>query len=313
MTAARPAPARAGAGTLYILLAAAGFSAVSTLTSIALAQRVSLASVLLWRYALAAAVMAAFIARRRYPRLPPSDAALWIVVGGGGEALLVGLALSSLPYIDVATLAFLFYTYPSWVTLVQAVRGAEALSTRRLVALVLSFAGVVVIAGRPLGGRAAWQGIVLALGAAAVYGAYIPAVQRMQKTFSVAVTTAHAKLGAAACFLVVGLGQHSLAASLPRTAWLAILALTVFSTVLPGVFFLMGLVRLGPVRAAIVSTVEPFLTAVLGAAVLRQRITAGMLLGGCLIAAAVLILRARREGGGGAGTGWNEEVHNRQS
>ena len=50
---------------------------------------------------------------------------------GGGQALLVGLALSSIAYIPVATLAFLFYTYPAWVTLVQAVRGAERTTSER--------------------------------------------------------------------------------------------------------------------------------------------------------------------------------------
>ncbi len=295
VTSARSAPVRLGSGTFYTLLAAAGFSAVSTLTSIALAERVSLASVLMWRYTLGAAVRVAFVAVRRYPRLPRRDAAAWLVVGGGGQALLVGLALSSLRFIDVATLAFLFYTYPSWVTLVQRVCGAENLSARRLSALALSFGGVIVIVGRPHGETVAWQGVALALAAAAVYGVYIPTMQRIQKTFSVAVTTAYAKIGSAACFLVLALAQHSLVAAMTQTAWLAILALTLFSTVLPGVFFLMGLMRLGPVRTAIVSTVEPFLTAVLGAVVLGQSVTAGILLGGGMIVAAVVLLQTRRE------------------
>jgi drug/metabolite transporter (DMT)-like permease len=282
------------AGTFYTLLAAAGYAAVSTLTSIALAERVSLASVLLWRYALAAAVLVTFVALRGYPHLPPSEAVAWLVVGGGGQALLVGLALSSLRFIDVATLAFLFYTYPAWVTVVQALRRAERFSARRLVALVLSFGGVVVIAGRPGSGALAWQGIVLALSAAMVYGGYIPTVQRMQKTHSVAVTSAHAKIGSAVCFLLLAAGQGSFAVSMTETAWLAILTLTLFSTVLPGVFFLMGLVRLGAVRTAIVSTVEPFLTALLGAVVLRQALAAGVLLGGAMIVAAVVILQVRR-------------------
>jgi drug/metabolite transporter (DMT)-like permease len=57
----------------------------------------------------------------------------------------------------------------------------------------------------------------------------------------------------------------------------------------------MGLMRLGAVKTAIVSTVEPFLTAVLGAIVLRQAITASTLLGGAMIVAAVVILQFRRE------------------
>ncbi len=287
---------RLAAGTFYTFLAAAGFSAVSTLTSIALAERVPLASVLLWRYVLGAVVIVSFVAIRGYPRLPARDAVLWLVVGGGGQALLVGLALSSLRFIDVATLAFLFYTYPAWVTVVQAVRGAERISARRLVALALSFAGVVVIAGRPGTGHVAWQGLALALGAALVYGAYIPAVRHMQKSYSVAVTTAYATVGSALCYFVLAEAQHSFTAVMTRSAWLAILALMLFSTLLPSVFFLLGLLRLGPVRAAIVSTIEPFLTAVLGLVVLTQPLRPGIVAGGVMIVAAVVIQHgARRE------------------
>jgi drug/metabolite transporter (DMT)-like permease len=284
-----------GAGTVYTLLAAAGFSAVSTLTSIALAQGLPLSAVLWWRYALGAAVMVAVLLLGRYRQLPRSDAAAWLVLGGGGQALLVGLALSSLKYIDVATLAFLFYTYPAWVTVVQTLRRAERPSVARLVALLLSFGGVVLISGRPGTGAVAWQGVTLALAAALVYGGYIPLMQRIQKSHSVLVTSTYAKIGSAVCFLVLAGGPPALTLALSRTAWLAILALTVFSTVLPGIFFLMGLMRLGPVRTAIVSTVEPFLTAALGLVVLHQPVTLALLLGGAMIVAAVITLQMPRE------------------
>ena len=63
---------------------------------------------------------------------------------------------------------------------------------------------------------------------------------------------------------------------------------------LPSVFFMMGLMRLGPVRTAIVSTVEPFLTALLGAVVLSQGLPGKTMLGGLLIASAVVVLHAAR-------------------
>lgn len=284
-----------GSGTFYTLLAAAGFSAVSTLTSIALAQGMALSAVLWWRYALGAMVMVAVLGLGRFPLLPRSDALAWLVLGGGGQALLVGLALSSLRFIDVATLAFLFYTYPAWVTAVQAARRAERLSGARVAALALSFGGVVLISGRPGLGAAAWQGVALALAAALVYGGYIPLMQRIQKSHSVLVTSTYGKIGSAVCFLILAGGPAGLTLALSRTAWLAILALTIFSTVLPGIFFLTGLMRLGPVRTAIVSTVEPFLTAALGLVVLHQPVTAAMLVGGGMIVAAVIILQLPRE------------------
>ena len=292
-------PGEAGAGTLYTLLAACGFAAVSTLTVIATGQGVSLPVVLLWRYTLGAVVMVSFVSLRAYPRMPWRESMRFIVLGGGGQALLVGMALSSLQYgITPAILAFLFYTYPAWVTVVQTARRAEALTPRRALAVALSFGGIAVIYGTPFGGAGApleRTGFALAIGAAIIYGMYIPLMQWMQKSHPVAVTSAYGKIGSAVCFLLLALGDRSITATMSSTAWMAIVALTLFSTVMPSVFFLMGLMRLGAVRTAIVSTVEPFLTAVLGAIVLRQAITANILAGGAMIVTAVVILQFRRE------------------
>jgi drug/metabolite transporter (DMT)-like permease len=293
-------PGETGAGTVYTLLAALGFGAVSTFTLIAVHQGVSLPVVLMWRYVIGAVVMVTFVSTQGYPRMHWRESMMFIVLGGGGQALLVGMALSSTKYITAAMLAFLFYTYPAWVTLVQTIRGAEPVTARRLGALALSFGGIVVIAGAPLAGGASmaslpWNGIALALGAAMIYGMYIPLMQWMQKKHPVAVTSAYGKIGSAFCFLVLALSDQTLTARMSGTAWMAIIALTLFSTVMPSVFFLMGLMRLGAVRTAIVSTVEPFLTTVLGALVLSQAITANTLVGGAMIVAAVVLLQFRRE------------------
>lgn len=286
------------AGTTFTLLAALGFAAVSTLTSVAIAHGTSLPNVLAWRYVLASVVLTGFVGARSYPRMPSRELLTFIVVGGGGQALFVGLALSSIKYISVATLAFLFYTYPAWVTVVQAARGAEPLTLRRALALAFSFAGTVLVAGVPTApGRNAgyWTGVGLALAAAMIYGGYIPTMLHLQKTHSVAVTSALAKIGSAVCFLLWSVGDRSFDFRLAAPAWTAIIALALVSTVLPSVFFLSGLIRLGPVRTAIVSTVEPFLTAIIGALVLAQAMNPRAFAGGAMIVAAVVLLQFRRE------------------
>jgi drug/metabolite transporter (DMT)-like permease len=83
----------------------------------------------------------------------------------------------------------------------------------------------------------------------------------------------------------------TLTARMPPAVWGAAATLAFACTLLAFVAFLAGLAVLGPVRAAIVSTVEPFWTAVLGAAVLAQPLTPPMLAGGALIAGAVLLLQ----------------------
>jgi drug/metabolite transporter (DMT)-like permease len=272
---------RLGAGTAYTLLAASGFAAVSILTSLVTRTGLTLSTVLAWRYTLSAVVLVTWVGAHTYPRRMRANEALrWMAVGGGGQALLVYLALSSLAYISAATLAFLFYTYPAWVAVVQTLRGAERLDARRGAALLLSFVGTALMVGTLTTRGSEWRGFALALGAAMLYGAFIPAMQWMQKDWPVAVTSAYSKIGAAFCFLVLSASDRSFQFALSPTAWSAIVALTLWSTVLPSVFFMMGLLRLGPVRTAIVSTVEPFLTAVLGAVVLGQPLTPRTLGGG---------------------------------
>ena len=282
-------------GTLFTLLAALGFAAVSILTSLATAAGLTLATVLAWRYVLSAVLLTTWVGTHDYKRIPPWEMLRFIIVGGGGQALLVYLALSSLAYIPVATLAFLFYTYPAWVALVQAVRGAEALDARRVAALTLSFIGIGIMVGMPDAETIDWRGIALALSAAMIYGAYIPIMRALQKDHPVAPPSAYSKIGAALVFLILSVSDQSFTWRMDGEIWLVILALTVFSTVLPSVFFLMGLIRLGPVRTAIVSTVEPFLTAMLGVIVLRQRLTVPTLVGGALIVGAVVLLQFRRD------------------
>lgn len=282
-------------GTFFTLLAATGFAAVSILTSLATATGLSLAALLAWRYVLAAVVLTGYVGANSYKRIPPREMLLFITIGGFGQALLVYLALSSLAYIPVATLAFLFYSYPAWVALVQAVRGAERLDRRRVAALALSFAGIVTMVGLPGAETVDRRGVMLAIAAAMVYGAYIPAMRVLQRDHPVAPTSAYSKIGAALAFLVMSVGDRSFTWQLEPTTWAIVMALVIFSTVLPSVFFLMGLIRLGPVRTAIVSTVEPFLTALLGVAVLGQALTLPTLGGGALIIAAVVLLQFKRD------------------
>lgn len=288
-----------GAGTFYTLLAAAGFAAVSIFTSLATATGLSLATVLAWRYTLSAVALVAWVGARDYKRIRPNEMLRLVALGGGGQALLVFVALSALKYIPAATLAFLFYTYPAWVALVQGLRGAERLDARRALALALSFAGIGVMVGLPAANPGAgaldWRGVALALGAAAIYGAYIPMMRWLAKDHPVAPVSAYGKIGSALAFLVLAVADQSFTYQMEPRSWLVIAALALFSTVLPGVFFLMGLVRLGPVRTAIVSTVEPFLTALLGVVVLSQALTLPTVLGGVLIIGAVLLLQFRRD------------------
>lgn len=211
--------------------------------------------------------------------------------GGAAQAAIAFLSLSALAWIPPATLAFLFYTYPAWVTLFAALRGSEPLDARKLAALALSSIGLAIIVGNPLAGALDLRGVALAVGAALLYAALIPWLGKVQAGIPPAVSSAWIALGAMT-FLVAGMiiqRAPLVPAGLAPYGWA--FAMAVIPTTLAFITFLAGLARLGPVRTAIVSTVEPFWTALLAALVLAQPVPLRTWAGGALIVAAVVLLQ----------------------
>ncbi|MFL5578448.1 MAG: EamA family transporter [Gemmatimonadaceae bacterium] len=103
---------------------------------------------------------------------------------------------------------------------------------------------------------------------------------------------------AACCFgsvvILTALAERAGATLTTLLFWRYVLGgVALASTALAFVAFLRGLAVLGPVRTAIVSTVEPFWTTLLAVAVLGQLFRPATLVGGAMIAAAVLILQRR--------------------
>lgn len=284
--------------TLLVALSGACFGANSILTVLATRAGVPLFAVLFWRYALAAPMLAAVAVLSGPGRfaIPRGRLLPLLFLGGGGQALVIFLALFSLNFISAATLGFLFYTYPAWVAVFAALRGTERLDGRRIVALLLSLAGIVLMVGAPGAGALRPAGVALALGAAIAYALFIPLIGRLQSGLDPAAASTWVVLAAAAIFAVLGGATGNFRLALPLAGWLAVAALALISITLGFVAFLRGLAVLGPVRTAIVSTVEPFCIAVLGLLVLGQPLTPVVLAGGVLIAVAVVLLQ---RGGGG--------------
>ena len=287
---------RATTASLLVAFAASCFGSISILTVVATREGTSLSTLLFWRYGLAAAILLPIAWRTRARSATPpggTHAVRHVLVAGAGQAAVAFLSLSSLRWISAATLGFLFYTFPAWVALFAALRGTERVDGRRLLALALSLGGIALIVGAPSTGGTAtvWPGVLLALAGALLYALYIPYLGGLQRDTTPELATLYVTAGAAAMFAVGALADGTLTAQLAPAAWMAALLLALVCTVIAFQAFLRGLHGLGPVRTAIVSTVEPFWTAVLGAVVLRQPLTPVMLAGGALIAGAVLLLQ----------------------
>jgi drug/metabolite transporter (DMT)-like permease len=168
----------------------------------------------------------------------------------------------------------------------------EPLSGRRVLALGLSLAGIAVMVGLPGTGRAsiAAPGVLLALAGALLYALYIPMIDRLGRELSPALTAAFATSGAAVILAAAAATTGDVTLRQPAIVWLMIVLLAVVCTVIAFIAFLRGLAGIGPVRTAIVSTVEPFWGALLASVVLAQPLSPRTLTGGVLVAAGVVVL-----------------------
>jgi drug/metabolite transporter (DMT)-like permease len=281
-----------GRATALVAFSACCFGTIAILVSVSTRAGARLVEVLWWRYLLAAVLLTFVAGGPGVVRRTGRRSLAVMALAGGGQAVVAGLSLSALRFIPTATMAFLFYTYPTWVTVIAAVRGQEPLTGRRLLSLALSLGGIVAMVGLPGIGTSsdATPGVLLALAGALVYALYIPMLGRFSTQLGSALASTFTAVGAAVILAAATFATGGFAVRLAPLVWLSIVIMAVVCTVIAFMCFLRGLETLGPVRTAIVSTVEPFWGALLASLVLAQPLTVRTLTGGALVAAAVIIL-----------------------
>ena len=275
--------------TLLIVISALSFGSISILTVLTTRAGTPLLTAMAWRYVLAAIVLGAGLRAASIGSVPRRRVVQLMLMGGCGQALITYLSLHALEYIPVGPLAFLFYTYPAWVALIGAVRRTEPLTPVRILALFLALAGLTIMVGAPTG-KLNPVGVALALASALLYSAYLPTLGQIQLGVPAFLATFLLISGAAIAFALSALVAGELFLPRSTVVWANILLLTFVSTVVAFWSLIKGLSVLGPVRTAIIATVEPFFTAVLGVLVLGNQLTTSTLIGGVLIATAVLVI-----------------------
>jgi drug/metabolite transporter (DMT)-like permease len=281
-------------GTLLALLSAASFGVMPVLTKVVYDDGAGLAGVLSVRFSLAALVLLG-LARLRGEGLPRGRQLVALLLLGG-----VGYVVESLCYfaalsrISAGLTALLLYLYPALVVLLTAAVTRVRPRRTATVCVVVATMGTLLTIGPVSGGQ--WTGVLLGLGSALAYSGYI--VVSSQQVLGVGpFATAGVVMAGAA--VVYDLGAVATHARLPSSsaAWLALLGVTFFGTIVAVSAFFAALERLGPADTAVISTFEPVVSVVVAAAVLGEKLSVVQLLGGALVLGAVVALaRSGRPG-----------------
>jgi drug/metabolite transporter (DMT)-like permease len=281
-------------GVLLILLSATGFGLMPVFALFAYKSGISVPTLLFIRFGLAALLLLTYVfVKFKGIRLTVKDIVYLLILGGVCYTLQSSFYFSSVRYISPSLTALLLYTYPVIVAVLSFFLEREKITLRMAVSMAVSFAGLLLTLGASIG-KVNMTGVVLALAAAVVYSVYIVIGNRVVKKLPSLVTTAFVSLFAALGLFGYGVAAGQLNFGFDKSAWLPIIGLILFCTILAILTFFKGLELLGPMKASILSTLEPVFAALFSAIFLFDRLTFPQLMGGVLVlAGAVLIIQAQ--------------------
>ncbi len=218
---------------------------------------------------------------------------------------LVGVACNyacyfyALRWTTVATAVLLLYTYPALVTLFSALFLGERLTGSKVVAVLLTFVGCVLVVQAYDLGALQWsqRGVLFGLGAGASAAAYSLLGKRALRRYP-SWTVACYAFGFGALFLAMFLAgvrspQALVPAGYPAAAWAGILILAWFPTLLAYALFVASMTHIEASQASITATLEPVVAAALAYWFLGEGLAWPQWVGAVLVLGGVLGLHLR--------------------
>jgi drug/metabolite transporter (DMT)-like permease len=214
---------------------------------------------------------------------------------------IVGMALSNYTYyltltlIPVATAVLLIYTAPLLVLAAGVAIFGERLRPRDVVAATITLAGaaLVVRAYAPAALRVNAAGLALGVFNAVAFAFYSLWAKTMPPGLSPWTVLAYSLASAALVWLPFAPPWTLLFEAHPPLVWVGIGVVVLFGTLLPFALYLAGLARISAAHAAVTSTVEPVVAAIVAYLVLDERLAWPQLAGGALVLAGIALLHVR--------------------
>ena len=277
-------------GALLCFGAGLAFAIQPVLGQLALDEGAAIAPLLGWRYALAALVLLV-VARRRLVALPWRVAGASFALGVSLSAAASALFYAALGRTSAPLATVLHYAYLLAVLGVAALLGRERLGPRRGAALAAVLVGVALVGGGA--GTPDPVGIVLALGAALAYAAYILVSDRLLRGVDPVGFAALLVAGAATAFLAFGSVRGELAPVGGGIGVVAVVVGALVGTVFAMTAFLAGMRLVGPGTASLLVTIEAPAGLLLAALALGERLAPAQLAGAAVVVGAIVLLQVR--------------------
>ncbi|SNR54266.1 DMT family transporter [Halorubrum vacuolatum] len=280
-------------GIVFVLVSAVGFGTLGIFGIYAQRVGLSIPTVLTYRFLVGAAIVWIVLAASdRFRPLRGRTLGVAFALGAFGYATMSGLYFLGLEFMTAGMVAIVLYTYPAFVVVLAAVVLGERLTRRIVVALALAIGGIVLVVGADPAG-ASVTGVLIVLGAASAYAAYIITSRTVLRTVDPLVLTAYVLPAGGLTFVFISVLTGGVVVPTTLDAWAVLIGVATVATAVPVLLFFAGIERIGASRAGIASTIEPVVTVALGAILFAEPVTGVTVAGGVCILLAVVLLNRR--------------------
>ena len=185
-----------------------------------------------------------------------------------------------------------------WVMVLAIIFLKEKFTIQKIIALVLAFAGCVLVSG--FGGRVTVIGILVGLGSGLGYGLYSIFGTFALKKYTPYTVTCYTFLIAGAGSVIVSNPADLLAKISAVDNKLSlfgfVLLTSVVTAVIPFLLYTLGLNRTTAGKAAVLATVEPAAATLFGFFVMNETVGPVAVCGILLVFAAIIVLSVRKNG-----------------
>lgn len=304
MTAVPAAPHRSWVAPLLAVAGVLGFSFKAILIKLAYAWHpIDAVTLLALRMIYSApffVAMAIWAGRRPDAKpLARTDMRALAWLGFIGYYLASLLDFVGLEYITAALERLVLFLYPTMVVLMSAVMTRTPITRRMLVALIVSYAGILLVFAHDLTAsiepRSIAVGGALVFASAALYALYLVQAGAVIKRLGSMRFISWAMLASS----VFVLAQFALvrpveALAAPASIQALTLAMAIFSTVLPTWLIAESIRRMGANASSLVGSLGPVFTIGLGALILGEPLHWIQLAGAALVLTGVTLVTLRR-------------------
>jgi len=196
----------------------------------------------------------------------------------------------------VAVAAVLLYTAPAWVAIIAWLALGEPITRRVLIALMLTWVGVVLVAQAydPRLVRLNVWGLVAGLGAGFTYGLYSVFQKVAVRDYRPWTIQWQGLFWGGLILAALQPWEHLVQPLAQPEVWLWLVGLAVVPTLGGGLSYTVGVQWVPVSVASIVATLEPVAATVFGYVLLSEQLHPLQWVGGGLILLAVLLLRPRK-------------------